>query len=251
MLFNGRRMSVCAVGVALLLAATSAGWGQVPDEFTNLRVLPEGIPKRELISIMRAFSQALGARCDHCHVAKTPDSLEGMDFASDELEPKNVARAMMKMTSEINGKLMPTTGRRSLMRVRCVTCHRGLTEPESLDRILLETIKSRDVAAAEKRYRELRGEYHGTGAYDFGAGTLNDVAEKLAQEQNDIDGAIELLKLNVSFHSESAHSHLMLGQLYSMKGDKQAAAASIERSLELEPDNLRAKRMLERLRSSE
>jgi hypothetical protein len=243
------RLSTCALGAALLFAITGAPQAQIPDEFTNLTVFPEDIRKRELVSIMRGFVGALGVRCDHCHVAKTPGSLKGMDFASDELEPKKVARAMMKMTTEINSKLLPATGRRSLMRVRCVTCHRGLTEPRSLDQILLETVKTQDVAAAAKRYRELRDEYYGTGAYDFSAGTLNHVAETLAAD--DAVGAIELLKLNLSFHSESAYSYMMLGQLQAMNGDKEAAATSVERSLELEPDNPRAKRMLERLRSSE
>jgi hypothetical protein len=36
-----------------------------------------------------------------------------------------------------------------------------------------------------------------------------------------------------------------------MRGDKEAAITSIERALELEPDNQWAKRLLERVRASE
>ena len=43
----------------------------------------------------------------------------------------------------------------------------------------------------------------------------------------------------------------MLGQFYLAKGEKEAAITSLERSLELDPENGRAKQMLERARASE
>lgn len=147
--------------LALLSLVAVPAAAQIPDEFTNLKIFPEDIGKRELISVMREFAGALGVRCNHCH--KGPGNLEGMDFATDDLEPKRVARAMMKVTQEINDKLLPTIGRESLLRVRCVTCHRGITRPEQLDDIL-----------------------------------------------------------------DAAYSHIMLGQLYMQKGDKEAAVASMQ-----------------------
>ncbi len=236
--------------VLLLFAAIAPAAAQIPDEFTNLKVLPKDISKRELVSIMRDFAGALGVRCKHCHVGENPDSLEGYDFASDEPEPKRVARAMMKMSGTINQELMPSTGRKSLVRVRCVTCHRGLTEPETIDRLLLGLIEQDGVAAAEAKYVELREEYYGQGAYDFGPAPLNSIAETLAQEKNDIDGAISIMKLNVGMNPDDAYAHLMLGRLFAASGDNKAAVAAIERSLELEPDNAWAKQMLERVKSS-
>jgi hypothetical protein len=55
-----------ALGI-LLLAGTPAA-AQFPDKFTNLKVLPKDISKRELESTMRGFAFALSVRCDHCHV---------------------------------------------------------------------------------------------------------------------------------------------------------------------------------------
>lgn len=237
-----------SVLVWLVLVSVPAT-AQVPDEFTNLKLFPKDIGKRELVSSMRQFAGALGVRCKHCHVG--PDNLEGMDFATDELEPKRVARAMMKMTQEINDRLMPTTGRSSALAVRCVTCHRGVTRPEQIGDILEASLESDGVDGALARYEELRDEYYGGGAYDFSPGTLNALAETLAREKGDLDGAIEVLILNVELYPNDANGHIFLGQLYVQKGDPAAARASLQRALELEPDNEMAKRMLERIEAPE
>jgi len=160
---------------------------------------------------MRSFASALGVRCTHCHAGPTAGSLEGVDFATDELEPKKVARAMWKMTDAINGKLLPATGRSSLTQVRCVTCHRGVTDPEPIEAILARAVAESGTAAAVEHYKELRQEYYGTGAYDFSAGTLLAVAEKLAQEKQDADGAITLVRLNLEYDPAAAASYLLLG----------------------------------------
>ncbi|MHC4908963.1 MAG: c-type cytochrome [Planctomycetota bacterium] len=246
-----RGLGCLAVGALLLLIGGGDAAAQIPDEFTNLQVFPKEMGKRELISVMRDFAGALGVRCNHCHVGESVDSLEGYDFASDDLEPKQVARAMMKMTREINDGLLPKTGRDSLMRVRCVTCHRGVLEPHGLDAIVLEIIESDGVESAIGKYRSLHAEHYGGGAYDFSAGTLNQVAETVAQERQDIAGALELMQLNVEFNPEDANAHIMLGQLYMMSGDKDAAVASMERALELDPENDYARRLLERVRPAD
>jgi tetratricopeptide (TPR) repeat protein len=174
-----------------------------------------------------------------------------MDFATDELEPKRVARAMMKMSGEINDNLLPTIGRDSLLRVRCVTCHRGIARPEQLDDILAAALEEDGVDAAVERYQELRDEHYGSGSYNFSAGTLNGLAETLAREKQDVDGAIQALELNVEFNPEAAYSFMMLGQLQMMKGDNEAALAAIQSAIALEPENERAKQMLERVKAAE
>ena len=242
-------MKTIGLSLVLLCLVAVPATAQIPDEFTNLEIFPKDIGKRELVSAMRSFASALGVRCNHCHVG--PENLEGMDFATDELEHKRVARAMMQMTDAINSKLLPATGRDSLLRVRCVTCHRGITKPEQLDDILSAAVEKDGVDAAVARYRELRDEHYGSGAYDFSAGTLNGLAETLAREKQDADGAIKTLELNVEFNPEATYSFMMLGQLQMMKGDKDGAVASLERALELDPDNERAKKMLERAKAAE
>ena len=120
----------CSLVVVLLLAAPLSA--QVPDEFTNLKVLDKDIGKQQLINIMRGWSKGLGVRCNHCHVGKDPNSLEGYDFASDDPEPKRVAREMMKMSAFINREGLAALERKDVMRVQCVTCHRGLARPETI-----------------------------------------------------------------------------------------------------------------------
>lgn len=245
------RFGLLGIAVVMLLAGSLPVSAQIPDEFTNLQMLPKDIDKRELVSIMRNWAGALGVRCQYCHVGDDPNSLEGYDFASDAKETKKVSRAMMKMTGEINGTLLPATGREMLVRVTCVTCHRGLEKPEALDDLLMSVIDIEGVPAAMERYRKLRDEYYGTGSYDFSPLTLSSVAESLAQQHDDVDGAISLMKLSVELDPDEANSYLVLGQLQMQKGDKDAAVASMERALKLDPDNRWAKRMLERAKSAE
>ena len=66
--------------------------------------------------IMRTFTVALGGNCQTCHV-------QG-DNASDENPHKVIAREMIKMTKEINGKFPD-----GKTHVTCYTCHRGSHEP--------------------------------------------------------------------------------------------------------------------------
>lgn len=240
-----RQVLTLALVILLLACSAIVTVAQVPDKFTNLKILPKDMPKRELMDVMRNFSAALGVGCEHCHVEK-PD---GDDFAADDKAPKRAARAMMQMANDINQRLLPTAGLESPMQVRCITCHRGLTKPQTLDVVLTAEIGKGGVAAAAARYRELRRQYYGSGSYDFGPRPLNTVAETLARGQNNVDGALELLKLNEEFNADKVDTYLAIGQLHAMKGNTDAAVASIERALKLEPENQRAKQMLERIRA--
>lgn len=57
-----------AVAVVMIFGPGPAS-GQIPDEFKNLKVLPKDISKRDLTTVMRSFSHALGVRCVECHVS--------------------------------------------------------------------------------------------------------------------------------------------------------------------------------------
>lgn len=239
------------VATLAVLANAGAAAAQIPDEFTNLKVLPKDISKRELVGIMRDFSGALGVRCNYCHVGEEGADLSTFDFASDDKEAKVVSRVMMNMTSEINNAHLSKLKRESVTRVRCVTCHSGVQKPETIDNIVLAAIEDDGLDAAMEKYREMREEYYGRAAYDFGAGPLNTVAEKLARGSGDVAAAIEVMKVNIELNPDQAYSHLFLGQLYQASGDKAAAIAAVEKSLELEPDNEWAKGVLEKIKAAE
>jgi len=239
-----RRLGLVAALVVLaalpalaVLAWAAPASAQIPDTFTNLQALPKDIKKQELVSMMRGISGSLGVRCGHCHAGGDPETLKGVDFASDEKKEKKIARAMMKMMGEINGTLLPAAGIEAPMEVRCVTCHRGLRKPETLDQAMIRTARKDGAAAAIAEYRKLRTDYYGAGGYDFRPRTLNTVAEWLANEGANLDGAIEVLKLNVEMDPGVANTHGMLGRFYVAKGDKAAAAAAFRKALELDPEN--------------
>ena len=53
-----------------------------------------------------------------------------LDYSLDDKETKKIAREMIKMVMDINGKYLPATGRTftDLTRVTCETCHHGLAK---------------------------------------------------------------------------------------------------------------------------
>lgn len=236
--------------IVLALACAAPAAAQIPDEFTNLKLLPKEIGREELLATMRSFADALGVRCKFCHVSReTPDG-ERDDFASDEPEHKRIARGMIKMVDELNRKLLPAATGEDGARVRCVTCHRGLAEPETLEELLLEVAEEDGVEASIARYHELRRRYYGSGSYDFGPGTLNQVADGLARGK-DVPGALKIVGLNVETHPQSAEPHLLQAQLLAAQGEREQALACVERALAIEPDNRHAQRLRDKLRSSD
>jgi hypothetical protein len=87
--------------------------------FDNIQIM-QGMPAERVLAIMtNSFAPALGVRCSHCHV-------DG-DWASDDKEPKRIARDMWRMTGAINEQVGEIIGPDA--QVRCATCHRGSTRP--------------------------------------------------------------------------------------------------------------------------
>lgn len=71
----------------------------IPDKYTNLKVLPAGITKAQLLPIMKGFAKSSGHRCSYCHVAT--DDLSSADFAADEKPPKNEARELLRLIRDL------------------------------------------------------------------------------------------------------------------------------------------------------
>lgn len=245
------------IACVLLVAVVAVSFGandsaaQIPDEFENLKVLPSDIGKQDLVAVMRRFAGALGMRCSGCHVGEDPNDLSTFDFASDEKKEKKVAREMMKMVDAINSDLMTKTGIEDPIRVECATCHRGVEHPQMLDDLVMKTVHEKGTEAGVEKYKMLRTKYYGSGSYDFTPGTLFSVAEQLAESGEQIDAAIAFAKLSLEYDPEEANTHLLLAQIYARKGDKAAAIASVNKALELNPDNRWAKRLLQNLQAKE
>jgi hypothetical protein len=239
------RAGLLASSVILLLAATAHG--QIPEEFTNLQVLPKDIESRQLVSIMKGFTSALGVRCNYCHVGEAR-TLEGMDFATDENEHKGIARDMMKMVSQIRGDVEAALDEPAadVVQVQCVTCHRGVTKPRLTQDVLERAYDEGGIDAAVSKYEELRQDYYGTHSYDFSERMLEDVAQDWMRAEH-LDDAQTILELNAKHYPKSAFTYALLGQIHLQKDEKDAAIEAWKKSLQLDPSNERLQRMLERL----
>lgn len=236
---------LAAAGALLFLA--SAAFAQQPAQEApkNLKVLPKDFTRAQVIGVMQNFTAALGVGCEYCHVEK-----EGAppDFASDDKKEKELARAMMHITQDLNARLPMEFGvpAADLTRIGCITCHRGVAEPKQLSEILARTSAEKGFAAASAQYTELKGRYYGAQAYDFTENGLIATAQPLIQ--NRTDEAIQFLNLNLSLFPQSARSYVALAQAQQVKKDNTAAIASLEKALAIDPKNAQAQRMLAQLK---
>ncbi len=117
-----RKLAVAAVVAAALVWMVAA---QVPDRFTNLKVLPADVGKQQLVDTMKGFRYAMGTNCAHCHEGEG-DDLSVYDFASDARPAKEVARRHMRMTRQINDEYFEGQAT-----VTCMSCHQGEAKPSN------------------------------------------------------------------------------------------------------------------------
>jgi hypothetical protein len=129
------KLAVAVVALTLIGAAPVLAQNTFPPKsFTNLQVLPKDAPAGVVVGTMKGFAMGLGVRCQFCHVGKEGMPLEQFDFVSDEIAQKKTARAMLRLTADINRQLdaaVPAAAGAE-PRVTCVTCHRGKSKPTNL-----------------------------------------------------------------------------------------------------------------------
>jgi len=245
-----------AVGLALLAlcwtgGTLSAQGFQWPEEPENLQVL-EGFSGDRLAPVMRGFTQALGVRCSYCHVGEDGAPLSTYDFASDDNDHKVIARTMLRMLGVVNDTLrtIERSGHdHARVNMWCHTCHRGRPRPMTLAEELGEVYEHDGAGAALAQYDELRERFYGRGSYDFGEASLNALGYQ-ALQAGDHDGAIAIFRRNVEEFPDSGNTHDSLGEGYMVRGDRELAIESYERSLELNPQNRNAAQKLQELRGS-
>lgn len=230
--------------VVMLLAAAPGVTRSAADDGPrerNLQVLPADISQDSLQLVMSEWASALGVRCSHCHVS----SREHRDFAADDKAPKHMARRMVRLVAQINGNLDEALGA-GVTPVRCVTCHRGVALPQTLQDLLLEALDAGGIDAATARYRDLRQRYYGRAAYDFGENALLDIAGHRARAGDDY-AAIEFLRLNLAFYPESVFTLTQLGGALHRIGAIDEARLRFDEALRLDPDNRWTRRQMDRL----
>jgi tetratricopeptide (TPR) repeat protein len=187
---------------------------------------------------MRQFSFALGVPCTHCHgtAEQTTSDLRGVDFSTDLKPTKNKARDMLRMTDEINTKLLAKIPHSDLnLKVACVTCHSGLPLPETIEARVLRNVKAQGVAAAIDDYRKTRERYYGSSAYNFKEQPLVEVASTLVRDGKQFEAAAAISKLNLEFYPESGQSKFALAEAYFGLGDTKSARPLYEEILNARP----------------
>jgi len=243
------KAGLALLGALALLTPSTAGAQQWswPERAENLQVLPENFPAERLRAVMIGFTRSLGVRCSYCHVGEEGQPLSTYDFASDSNPKKDVARTMYRMLGVINDTLgtIQSSGPKPV-NMWCHTCHRGRPRPTTLDEELAEVHEAEGVDATIAAYRELRDQFHGRGAFDFGEGSLNTLGYALLGEERFAD-AVAIFRLNAEQFPESANAWDSLGEGYLAAGDEEQAIASYEKSLELDPENENAQEKLRQI----
>jgi tetratricopeptide (TPR) repeat protein len=239
-------------GVVLVFAAAPTLFAQIPQRFENLQVLPRDIPRDTLVAIMRGFTASLGVRCTYCHIEREGAAPAGgggglnLNFASDSLANKRKARWMLRMTDSINTRLASLPSRDNPPTdVNCMTCHRGMSKPMTIQQVILATTQRQGVDSAIARYRVLRNEM-AAGRFDFREQPVTDVAQELST-QGRHDDAIKLLQMLQEFYPNSVNIDLQLAETYIAKGDRDAGIARLRAVLAKNPSDRRAQQRLQQL----
>lgn len=226
-----------AIVVALAAVTPAAGQApQAPWKGRNLQYFPADITREALVQRMREFSFALDVRCQHCHSGGDGVSFDGVDFPSDDKPAKVKARAMLRLTDEINKTMLPKIPSRADPRVDvdCATCHHGVRLPKSLQTTLFEVVAAEGAPAAVARYRQLRDAGTHLGKYNFGEWEINELARRLFVAK-DPRSAIAILEMNGEYYPKSASIDFQIGELHRELGEKDKALPRYKAALEKEP----------------
>ncbi len=121
-------MVAISLTVTAVTTTIATAQGFPPKTVANLQVLPKNTPPAAVIDLMKEFTQALGVRCDHCHVGVDGQPLSTFDFTADLKTPKATARSMMRLVG-LNNAALDTAVPGGPERVRCWTCHAGQKTP--------------------------------------------------------------------------------------------------------------------------
>ena len=234
------------VAAAVLLLA-GAAFAQAPAQEApkNLKVLPKDWSREQVVAVMQNFTAALGVGCNFCHDLKQG---QPPDFASDEKKEKDMARAMMKVATDLNANLPKALGTdpKETTRIGCITCHRGVPEPKQIGEILAKTSAEKGFPAAAAQYDELKAKYYGAQAYDFTDQGLIATATPLRMTRT--DEAIQFLNLGLQKFPQSAPTYVALAQAQEVKKDTKGAIASLEKALAIDPKNAQAQRLMGELK---
>jgi tetratricopeptide (TPR) repeat protein len=238
------RLSLVCLTVGVLASPIVSG-AQIPEKFTTLQFFPKDIARDTLVANMRAITGALGVRCNYCHTGGDGQSLQGVDFASDDKIEKQKARQMMEIARRINGELLTNMPERRTppVVVECVTCHRGLTVPRTLTSQLINVATTNGADSAVAFYRKAREEHASAGTSDLSERSISEAARSLVERGKTAE-AIALLEVNAGLFPKSARTLAQLAMTYEAASQKDKAIETYKKVLEIAPNELQARARL-------
>lgn len=205
---------------------------------TNLQVLSPDISPEGLRDVMFSFGQQVGLRCSRCHDFEPDTPASERDYASDAKELKLVAREMLLMVQAINDSVaaIDRGPDHEAITVRCVTCHRGVSQPRQIEEIFLTVAEEGGVSSAIDEYRKLRENWYATGAYDFSAWRLGGIAQEIF-DSGDTEGGMSVHALNLELNRGDGSVYFHRAESYEKQGRIDEAIADFERALDLEKES--------------
>jgi hypothetical protein len=247
---------IVAVGFVALARPISAqgggGGGGQGQPLQNVQYFAKDMRRDSLVQIMRGFAMSLGVRCEYCHVeregaAAPPGGNPPLNYASDDKETKRQARYMLRMVDSINTKLLAAMPVRDNppTNIGCVTCHRGVSKPTTIEAVLLNTTADAGVDSAIVRYRMLRNDL-ASGRYNFSEQPVVEVARRLGGMSKHTE-AIKLLEMLQEFYPNSANIDFEIAGQQERAGNRDAAITRYRAVLQKNPNDRRAQGALTRL----
>lgn len=109
------------------------------------------------------------------------------------------------------------------------------------------TIITTDVDTGIKQYHKLKKTHQNE--YNFTVSELNGLGYILLRA-NKVKDAIEIFKLNIEEYPDASNPYDSLGEAYMIYGDKELAIKNYTKSLEINPKNTNARKMLSKLNES-
>ncbi len=116
----------------------------------------------------------------------------------------------------------------------------------SIADVMLKRLHQKDVKSALKKYYELKK--NNPQDYDFSESELNRLGYRLLN-QNRIDDAVRIFKENAKLFPDSWNVYDSLAEAYMKNDERKQAIRYYEKSLSLNPGNVNAQKMIEKLKN--
>jgi hypothetical protein len=243
------RRSIAATMLSLFGAGVvQSAPAQLPKRPQNLQVLPASLSTDSVFSLMLSVADALGVTCGHCHVGGDNATWDSTNFRTDTIPSKLLARAMFRLTDRLNVDLLPSIlpPQAAPVPVSCMTCHRGILRPLSLQDTLMRVIDRFGADSGVASYQRIRQKYAGRMTFDLTEYPLIDLASRLVGARRAADAAV-MLEADAREFPNSTNVAYQLAGTYDLAGDRQRAISGFHRVLSMQPNHPGAQRHLRTL----